>query len=167
MSTVSYTFTEQNHVLRILAITLYSLWFNWRQYILQKNDKPVLHCTYSIFCKIWARFPLCNVLFWCYSGRFTHIRWCYIDQQFNQHKSRHKKTTSISYFISCMRHWIKNIHIYGLMDKYIYAVLYWECDYLSVLGLKLTHDSKMGPWVVCCVYFLQGHSLTYLHQDPN
>ena len=26
------------------------------------------------------------------------------------------------------------------------ATLYWECDYLSMLGLKLNHVSKRGPW---------------------
>ena len=32
------------------------------------------------------------------------------------------------------------------MDKEHHLSLYWACDYLSILGLKLNHVSKMGPW---------------------
>ena len=34
------------------------------------------------------------------------------------------------------------------MDKKFSPTLCWTCDYLSMLGLKLTHVSKMGPWSV-------------------
>ena len=36
------------------------------------------------------------------------------------------------------------------MDKSFHPILYWTGDYLSMLGMKLTHFSKMGPilqWV--------------------
>ena len=32
------------------------------------------------------------------------------------------------------------------MDKHVHPTLYWTCDYLSMLGLKLIHVSKRGPW---------------------
>ena len=32
------------------------------------------------------------------------------------------------------------------MDKWFDPTLYWACDYLSMLGLKLTHVSKRGYW---------------------
>ena len=31
------------------------------------------------------------------------------------------------------------------MDKLFYTRLYWACDYLSMLGLKLIHVVKGGP----------------------
>ena len=31
------------------------------------------------------------------------------------------------------------------MDKQFHSTLYWECDYLSKLWLKLNHVSKWGP----------------------
>ena len=31
------------------------------------------------------------------------------------------------------------------MDKQFHSTSYWACDYLSMLGLKLTHLSKRGP----------------------
>ena len=31
-------------------------------------------------------------------------------------------------------------------DKYFHPTLYWVCDNLSMLGLKLNHVSKRGPW---------------------
>ena len=31
------------------------------------------------------------------------------------------------------------------MDKWFHPTLYWACDYLSMLGLKLNHVSKSGP----------------------
>ena len=34
------------------------------------------------------------------------------------------------------------------MDKWIHPTLYWKCDYLSMLGLKLNHVSKRGPCLV-------------------
>ena len=33
------------------------------------------------------------------------------------------------------------------MDTWFHPTLYRACDYLSVLGLKLTHVSKMGYWL--------------------
>ena len=44
------------------------------------------------------------------------------------------------------------------MDKYFHLMLYWSCDYLSMLGLNSIHLGKMGPryitppryhWYVC------------------
>ena len=32
-------------------------------------------------------------------------------------------------------------------DKYVHRTLYNECNYLSMLGLKSNHISKIGP---CC-----------------
>ena len=32
------------------------------------------------------------------------------------------------------------------MDKLFHTTLYWTCDYLSMLGLKLIHVSERGSW---------------------
>ena len=41
------------------------------------------------------------------------------------------------------------------MDKWFHPTLYWACDYLSMLGLKLHHVSKMARgWGDVCGYFL-------------
>ena len=37
------------------------------------------------------------------------------------------------------------------MDKYFHPTLYWACDYLSMLGLKLNHVSKRGHSRQCYV----------------
>ena len=34
------------------------------------------------------------------------------------------------------------------MDKELHITLNWTCDYLSMLGLKLQHVSKGGPWYI-------------------
>ena len=34
------------------------------------------------------------------------------------------------------------------MDKYFHPILYMACDYLSMLGLKLTHVSEKDPTCV-------------------
>ena len=45
--------------------------------------------------------------------------------------------------------WISNyIHSYKLslgMDEWFHPTVYWACDYLSMLELKLYHVSKRGP----------------------
>ena len=33
------------------------------------------------------------------------------------------------------------------MDTQFHLTLYWACDYLSILGLKLNHVSERGPWI--------------------
>ena len=39
------------------------------------------------------------------------------------------------------------LHHWSLgMDKLFHLTLYNGCNYLSMLGLKLNHTSKMGPW---------------------
>ena len=40
------------------------------------------------------------------------------------------------------------------MDKYFHSTFYWVCDYLSILGLKLNHASKMEPWKPARVYIV-------------
>ena len=40
------------------------------------------------------------------------------------------------------------------MDKYFHLTLYQACDYLSMLGLKLNHVSKRGPWIKDINYLL-------------
>ena len=49
--------------------------------------------------------------------------------------------------------WISNYIHYKEWDEITYpflnfngCTLYWACDYLSMLGLKLNHVSKRGPW---------------------
>ena len=32
------------------------------------------------------------------------------------------------------------------MERWFHPTLYWECNYLSMMGLKLNHVSKNGPW---------------------
>ena len=39
-----------------------------------------------------------------------------------------------------LHHWILG------MDKLFHPTVYNECNYLSMLGLKLNHVSKRGPW---------------------
>ena len=46
------------------------------------------------------------------------------------------------------------------MDKWFHPTLYWACDYLYMLRLKLIHVSKRGPAVN-----KQSHILTYWGQD--
>ena len=49
------------------------------------------------------------------------------------------------------------------MDKKFHPIVYLACDYLSMLGLKLNHVSKMGAWWVQVIFYLyfsglwQGH----------
>ena len=33
-----------------------------------------------------------------------------------------------------------------ILDEQFCPTLYWACDYLSMLGLKLSHVCKQGPW---------------------
>ena len=37
------------------------------------------------------------------------------------------------------------------MDKKFHLTLYWVCDYLSMLGLKLIHVSKSSHWWLTCL----------------
>ena len=47
-------------------------------------------------------------------------------------------------YLSCPK--LQRLHRWSLgMDKLFHPTLYWSCDYLSVLGLKLNHVSKRGP----------------------
>ena len=42
---------------------------------------------------------------------------------------------------------LQRLHRWSLgMDKQFHPTHYWVCDYLSMLGLKLNHVSKRGPW---------------------
>ena len=46
------------------------------------------------------------------------------------------------------------------MDKSLYSTIFWACDYLSMLGLKLIHVSKRCPslaWIHCRTYHQGGH----------
>ena len=48
---------------------------------------------------------------------------------------------------------LQRLHRWSLgLDKWFHPTLYKPCDYLSMLGLKLIHVSKMGPW--CVLFFL-------------
>ena len=51
------------------------------------------------------------------------------------------------------------------LDKWSYPTLYWECDYLSMLGYKLIHVDKTGPWC----YVAPEHQQTqwWHHHDLN
>ena len=54
------------------------------------------------------------------------------------------------------------------MDKWFHPTLYNGCNYLSMLGLKLNHVSKRGPWVDSCysiTHTLQGLKCTYISWD--
>ena len=49
------------------------------------------------------------------------------------------------------------VHRWSLeKDKWFHPTLYWACGYLSMLGLRLIHISKRGPW--------WGHSKLHLHR---
>ena len=38
-----------------------------------------------------------------------------------------------------------SVEVWEWMGKAFHPTLYWACDYLSMLGLKLIHVSKRGP----------------------
>ena len=45
---------------------------------------------------------------------------------------------------------LQRLHRWSLgMDKWFHSTLYNGCNYLSMLGLKLNHVSKRGPWWLC------------------
>ena len=43
------------------------------------------------------------------------------------------------------------------MDKWFRPTFYWACDYLSMLGLKLNHVNKRGPWSLASDINLSSH----------
>ena len=44
---------------------------------------------------------------------------------------------------------LQRLHRWSLgMDKKFRPILYWVCNYISMLGLKLNHVSKRGHWSV-------------------
>ena len=49
---------------------------------------------------------------------------------------------------------LQRLHHWSLgMDKWFHPILYWTCDYLSMLGLKLNHVSKRGyKWPTFAVF---------------
>ena len=56
---------------------------------------------------------------------------------------------------------LQRLHRWRLvMDKYFHPTLYLGCNYIFMLGLKLIHVSKSGPW-----YFRPQHQ-KYCHLQP-
>ena len=64
------------------------------------------------------------------------------------------------------------------MHKWFPPTLYWVCDYLSMMGLKLIHVSKRGPrsqkwvcraWISNCMlqYSMQYHHMHYGSSNNN
>ena len=49
------------------------------------------------------------------------------------------------------------LHRWSLgIDKCCHPMIYWVCDYFSMLGLKLNHVCKRGPWPL----------MAWWHQEP-
>ena len=55
----------------------------------------------------------------------------------------HKMRDEVTYPLTCNR-WSLG------MDTKFLPTLYWACDYLSMLGLKLIHVIKRGSWYWTC-----------------
>ena len=51
------------------------------------------------------------------------------------------------------------------MDKYFHSTLYWVCNYLSILGLKLIHISKRATDATDIVRSEYQYALDMLHQQ--
>ena len=50
---------------------------------------------------------------------------------------------------------LQRLHCWSLgMDKKFHLTLYNGCNYLSMLGLKLNHISKRGPWRLLLAHYL-------------
>ena len=58
---------------------------------------------------------------------------------------------------------LQQLHRWSLeMDKKFHPTLYWVCDYLSTLRLKLIHVSKRGPW---CAQNCFDESCLFFHSE--